>query len=121
MVTLAEGGRVLFGWGWFLLAPRRLEGAGKGITTDGTNIWVVDIKDDLAYKYTMSGTFLSSFALNALNGNASGITTDGINIWVVDRFGNKEVFKYDLFGAFIFTFPLTGLNSNPFGITVSHK
>ena len=45
-----------------------------GITTDGTNIWVVDEADDAVYKYDLSGTFDTSFALTAANADPQGIT-----------------------------------------------
>lgn len=69
-----------------------------GITTDGTNLWVVDHNDARAYKYTMSGSLDSDFALDGGNSNARGITTNGTNIWVVDV-GTARVYKYTMAGA----------------------
>ena len=45
-----------------------------GITTDGTNIWVVDVVDAAVYKYDMAGTFDTSFNLSAANADPQGIT-----------------------------------------------
>ena len=74
--------------------------SGRGITTDKSNIWIVDNGDDRAYKYTMGGAYVSSFGLTAGNNRPRGITTDGINIWVVDS-SDDEVYKYDMSRTFI--------------------
>ncbi len=88
----------------------------SGITTDGTNIWVVDHADAKAYKYTMTGSAVSDFSLDAANTNARGITTNGTNIWVVD-WGTARVYKYTMAGAFVSSFLLNAANADPQGIT----
>ena len=56
----------------FLLTPANADP--QGITTDGTGIWVVDIKDDDVYKYNMSGTYTGfSFLLETGNNSGRGI------------------------------------------------
>ena len=43
-----------------------------GITTDGTNLWVLDLADAIAYKYHMAGLSVGSFSLNAANASPGG-------------------------------------------------
>ena len=71
-----------------------------GITTDGTNIWLVDSYADKVYKYTGAASRLSgsqnaasSFTCHTGNGNPQDIVTDGTSIWIVDGTSLK-VFKY---------------------------
>ena len=80
---------------WTQTAPNK---DAEGITTDGNNIWVVDEKDDVVYKYTIAGSFDSSFFLAGANTDATGITTDGSNIWVVDK-NDNVVYKYAMAGS----------------------
>ena len=92
-----------------------------GMTTDGANIWIAGFRDALAYKYDMSGTFLSIFGLHAPNGDASGVTTDGTNMWVVEH-KDDEVYKYDM--NLVYTnvnFLLDAGNLNAKGTTVTPK
>ena len=72
----------------------------QGITTDGTNIFVVDNTDDKVYVYTMSGTYVKNFNLNSANTNPFGITTDGTNIFVVDVTDDK-VYVYTMSGTYV--------------------
>jgi hypothetical protein len=86
-----------------------------GITTDGTNIWVVDtVTTDSVDKYAMDGTYVSSF--NLVNGDPEGITTDGSNIWVSDE-NAKKVYKYAMDGTYIGSWSLHANNTTPRGIT----
>ena len=62
-----------------------------GITTDGTDIWLVDSYADKVYKYTGAASRLSgsqnaasSFTCHTGNGNPQDIVTDGTSIWIVD-------------------------------------
>ena len=100
----------------------------RGITTDGTNIWVVnDAKDgpDKVYKYTLSGGFLGSWTIDPANVKPKGITVNpagGTTVWIVDQ-ETDEVFQYDAATGIIsgnktkdFVFPLVGGNSKPEGI-----
>ncbi len=98
----------------------------KGITTDGSHLWVVDDHppggdndgsgglesdsdegddgsftdggSDRVYKYTVGGTFLGSWVLDAFNSKPAGITIDpsgaSQSIWIVDQ-GRDQVFRYD--------------------------
>ena len=69
-----------------------------GIWSDGTTIWVVDVRDDKLYAYALAdGTRLSSkeFALHSDNGNPRGIWSDGTTIWVAD-FDDDKLYAYAL-------------------------
>ena len=66
-----------------------------GITTDGTNIWIVDEVDDEVYKYDMTGTYINSFDTSDISNDPYDITTDGTNIWIVDIEDNKA-YKCDM-------------------------
>ena len=88
-----------------------------GITTDGTNIWVVD-GGTVVYRYDMAGNYIDSWSLTAANASPTGITTDGTNIWVVDYF-DEVVYKYDMAGNYIDSWGLTAANIYPYGITTN--
>jgi len=46
----------------------------RGITTNGTCIWMVDDDRDSVFTYDMDMNFLSEFALVAPNANPTGLT-----------------------------------------------
>ena len=101
--------------------------AAYGIWSDGTTIWVVDVRDDKLYAYALAdGTRLSSkeFALHSDNGNPRGIWSDGTTIWVEDRDADK-LYAYALAdgtrqdgsgGTTNKEFDLHGDNEDPTGI-----
>jgi len=97
-----------------------------GMTTDGTNLWVVDAqgKFDSVFKYTLNGTLLGSWTLDPININPRGISIDanGNDIWVVDK-NTDDVYRYNgaaahTTGAFTVdsAFSLNRPNRNPQGI-----
>ncbi|GAI27564.1 unnamed protein product, partial [marine sediment metagenome] len=55
---------------WSLIAANAVP---WGITTDGTNIWVVDTGTDKVYKYDMDGTDVGSWELEDENHNCHRI------------------------------------------------
>ena len=73
---------------------------GKGITTDGTHIWVVnDIGGmDKVYKYTVDGTYVGRWNIDPANAKPTGITIDPTGasdaIWIVDNV-TDSVYQYD--------------------------
>ena len=78
----------------------------EGIATNGTDVWIVDAKQDKVFRYTgaagrLSGSqnAASSFSLNSSNTNPKDIVTDGVNLWVVDDASTDKVFKYTLSGS----------------------
>ena len=99
----------------------------KGITSDGVHLWVVDDQkgsNDKVYKYTVDGTFVSSWSLDSANKKPRGITIDPTGasdtIWVVDA-DAKKVFTYDdakkdAGGTLSATFNLAAGNTKPEGI-----
>jgi sugar lactone lactonase YvrE len=70
---------------------------GKGIVTDGTSIWVVDDgSTNKVFKYTLSGSSLGSWTIDAANSSPTGLTINPSNvsdIWIVDS-GTKKVYQY---------------------------
>ena len=98
-----------------------------GVTTDGTNIWLVDAYTDKIYKYTgaasrLSGsqTAASSFALaSGKKGdpNPENLVTDGTSIWVVDDTAQK-VFKYTLSGSLLGSWSIDPRNTQATGIAI---
>ena len=87
-----------------------------GITTNGTNIWIVDKNGDEVYKYDMAGNHISNFDISVYNANPLGIGTDGTNIWIVDYI-DFEVCKYTMSGTYVSSFDTTPSgNSDPFGL-----
>ena len=89
------------------------------ITTDGTNIWIIDQGDKEVYKYDMSGNYISSFDTSAQGTLHVGITTDGTNIWILNTidFGVTNVYKYDMSGNYVSYFGFSGHGSQNYGIT----
>jgi hypothetical protein len=70
----------------------------KGIVTDGTSLWVVDDGStaDKVFKYTLSGSLLGSWTIDAANSSPTGLTINPTNvsdIWIVDS-GTKKVYQY---------------------------
>ena len=54
----------------------------RGLTWDGTNLWLADADDDLIYELTTTGTVLSSFTTPSIE--PTGLTWDGTNLWLSD-------------------------------------
>ncbi|MEQ1828256.1 MAG: SBBP repeat-containing protein [Pirellula sp.] len=97
----------------------------EGITTNGTDVWIVDNKTDKVFKYTAAAGLLSgsqnsssSFSLNRNNSNAKGIVTDGTSIWVINDSATDKVFKYSLTGTLLGSWTIDPANSSPTGLTI---
>ncbi len=97
----------------------------EGITTNGTDVWIVDNKTDKVYRYTnaagrLSGSQSSSsnFSLNSSNSNAKGIVTDGTSIWVINDSSSDKIFKYNLTGTLLGSWTIDGANASPTGLTI---
>jgi hypothetical protein len=97
----------------------------EGIATNGNDIWIVDAKRDLIYKYSGAATRLSGsqnadalIPLGFGNRDPKGIVTDGASFWVVDDSSTNKVFKYTLTGALLGSWTISGANSTPTGITL---
>jgi hypothetical protein len=98
-----------------------------GITTDGTNIWLVDSYSDKVYKYSgaasrLSGSQNSASSFNLASGrngdsNPQDLVTDGTSIWVVDGTALK-VFKYTLSGSSLGSWSIDSRDTHPTGITI---
>ena len=97
----------------------------EGIATNGTDIWIVDARNDRVYRYanaagrlTGSQGAASSFALNTGNKDAKDLVTDGTNIWVVNDSTTNKVFKYTVAGALVGSWTIASPNATPTGITL---
>ncbi len=98
----------------------------EGITTNGTDIWIVDQKKDLVYYFAgaasrKSGTKAptSSFPLTAANRDPSDLVTDGTHIWVVNNtHATDRVFRYSKKGVLEGSWTIDSRNSSPTGITI---
>ena len=97
----------------------------EGITTNGTDVWIVDNKTDKVFKYTAAAGLLSgslnsssSFSLNRSNSNAKGIVTDGTSIWVINDSTTDKVFKYSMSGTLLGSWTIDAANSSPTGLTI---
>jgi hypothetical protein len=97
----------------------------EGITTDRTNIWILDASTNKVFSYAGAASRLSgsqnatsSFKLNRSDPGASNLVTDGKSIWVVD--GNKlQVFKYTVAGKLLGSWTIDPADIDPTGITVN--
>jgi hypothetical protein len=96
---------------------------GKGMVTDGTSLWVVnDGSPDKVFKYTLTGTLLGSWTIDAANASPTGLTINPANvsdIWVVDN-GTDKVYQYTAAASrtsgsqnAAATFALAAGNTNP--------
>ena len=99
----------------------------QGITTNGTDMWVVDSYADKVYKYagaasrtsTAVQNAASSFSLNKYNKSATDIVTDGTSLWVVDNSSVDKVFKYTVAGSLVSSWTITTPGAtSPTGITI---
>jgi hypothetical protein len=97
----------------------------EGITTNGTDIWIVDARSDKVFKYAnaasrLSGTQNAATSFNLTSGNKSpkDIVTDGMHLWVVNDAAQDKVFKYTLSGAIVGRWMITGGGGAPTGITL---
>ncbi|MFO0842679.1 MAG: Calx-beta domain-containing protein [Gemmataceae bacterium] len=98
----------------------------EGIATNGTDVWLLDNKQDKVFKYAGAASRLSgsqsaasSFSLNSGNGNGKGIVTDGSSLWVVDDGSADKVFKYTLAGALSGSWAIDAANASPTGLTIN--
>jgi hypothetical protein len=96
----------------------------EGIATNGTDIWIVDAKQDKVFLYTNAGlrsgsqNAASSFGLNSGNADPKDIVTDGTSLWVVNDSSTDKVFKYNLSGSLLGSWTITGAGTSPTGITL---
>ncbi|MEO8494569.1 MAG: dockerin type I domain-containing protein, partial [Planctomycetota bacterium] len=97
----------------------------EGITTNGTDIWIVDANSDKVFKYSNAASRLSgsqnavsSFSLNSGNTSPKDIVTDGANLWVVNDAVQDIVFKYTLSGSLVGSWTITAGGGAPTGITL---
>jgi YD repeat-containing protein len=86
-----------------------IAGTAQGVTTDGTDLWIVNDNDDRIYHFpggasdSLSGGVAagSSYSLPSSNQKPTGITTDGTRLFVVNDGGATEkVFVYSLTGIY---------------------
>jgi DNA-binding beta-propeller fold protein YncE len=99
----------------------------EGIATNGSDIWLLDNKQDKVFKYASaasrtsgSQTAASSFTLNGSNSNAKGIVTDGTALWVIDDGSSADkVFKYTLSGSLLGSWTIDAANTHPTGLTIN--
>jgi hypothetical protein len=99
----------------------------QDITTDGTDIWIVDAAKDRVYHYEGAASRTSgaeepssSFALTADNRNPTGIVTDGTYLWITNDFKHKDsVFVYTMEGTPLGSWRLDSDNGDPSGITLN--
>jgi sugar lactone lactonase YvrE len=96
-----------------------------GITTNGTDVWLVDSYTAKVYRYTGAASRLSgsqsaasNFRLSSSNTNPQDLVTDGTSFWVVDGTALK-VFKYTLSGSSLGSWSIDPANAHPTGITIN--
>ena len=98
----------------------------EGITTNGTDVWIVDSRSDKVFKYagaatrtTLSQNASSSFSLNSSNTSPTDLVTDGTSIWVLNNTSSTDkVFKYSVVGASIGNWTITSGGGSPTGLTI---
>jgi len=92
-------------------------GDALSLTTDGTNIWILDYADDYVYKYNMIGEYVDSWDIyySAGSDDAFGITTDGSNIWIAD-YGDSEIYKFTMAGVYVDSWDTSAQSTWLYGI-----
>jgi hypothetical protein len=97
----------------------------EGITTNGTDVWLVDARQDRVYRYANAASRLSgsqnaasNFALNSSNTSPKDLVTDGTNLWVVNDATSDKVFKYTLTGSLVGSWTIDSGNKAPTGLTI---
>jgi len=97
----------------------------EGIATNGTDVWIVDARQDRVYRYADAASRLldnqsatSSFALNRGNRSPKDIVTDGTHLWVVEDSTTDKVFKYTLSGSLVGSWTINAAGGSPTGITL---
>jgi RHS repeat-associated protein len=95
----------------------------QGISTDGTDVWIVDAGSKQVLRYAgaaalTGGTAVAQswFTLNVDNTSPSDLVTDGQIIWVTDDV-QDEVFVYDTEGTLLGRWGLDPANADASGIT----
>jgi hypothetical protein len=97
----------------------------EGITTNGTDVWLVDARQDRVFRYANAASRLSgsqnatsSFALNSGNTSPKDLVTDGASLWVVNDSTTDRVFKYSMTGALVGSWTIDSANKAPTGLTI---
>jgi hypothetical protein len=97
----------------------------EGITTNGTDVWLVDARQDRVFRYANAASRLSgsqnaasSFALNSGNTSPKDLVTDGASLWVVNDSTTDRVFKYSMTGALVGSWTIDSANKSPTGLTI---
>jgi sugar lactone lactonase YvrE len=122
-VYRTSDGALLGSWTAGTLASKA---APEGIATNGADVWIVDSKSDMVFRYAGAATRLSgsqnaasSFSLNSGNTNPKDIVTDGQSLWVVnDAAKTDKVFKYSVAGSLLGSWTIDSVNKAPTGITL---
>lgn len=70
----------------------------RGITWDGSNLWVVISSSKILYEIDFFGNIISSFSIPILNPH--GVTWDGINLWLTDP-DNPTIYKMTKLGVLL--------------------
>jgi len=97
----------------------------EGISTNGTDVWIVDARQDKVFRYASAASRLSgsqnaasSFNLNSNNTSPKDLVTDCNSIWVVNDSTTDKVFKYNLAGTLLGSWTITSGGGSPTGITL---
>ncbi len=105
---------------WDAVGPR----IGTGITTDGTDVWIVDAWRNRVYRYEDAAsatdgrhTASETFRLNLRNRAPTGLATDGTHLFVSDS-RRDRVFVYDFSGSLLREWQLDRRNRRASGIAV---
>jgi len=80
--------------------------------------WVTDETDDAIYRYSSSGTLLTTISLNSGNGYPRGIAVANSYVWVADKSG-ELLYKYTTAGTLVATTALHTNNTDAEGIYVT--
>jgi hypothetical protein len=110
---------------WWAAGGMNPQAQVEGIATNGTDLWLLDNKQDKVFRYagaasrlTGSQNVASTFSLNNGNKNPKDLVTDGTSIWVIEDGSMDKVFKYTRSGSLLGSWTITGGGGSPTGITL---
>ena len=98
----------------------------KGISVNGSDVWIVDAGKDRVYVYSGATSVLSgsqtptrNFQLATTNGSSEDIVTNGTTVWVLQSGSPDKVFAYRNSDGFALgNWTIDSANTNPVGITL---
>lgn len=83
----------------FSAASSQANNNARGLTTNGTSIFINDITDDEVYEYSMSGVFIRNWDVASIGLSLpTGMTNNLTDIWIADSDPDDTAYHLDMMG-----------------------